>query len=411
MIEFMKKINVLKVPPRITWLEWTLISVFLIFPDDLFQITGIYKVESPTYVPYRWLNYSFSLLFLIPITIGGIQAIKNKRTAWILLLVAIFVRSCYFKFKQENNIFDYGEYEILLTILIACTLFEWLGNLLRKSKIKIDAFFWVFVVFHIITQFAQLALSLSRIEGRCNAINLDVETTGFLCGFAAIYLKTQKKYSTSVFLLCIAGLLLSGSRIALILTIGYLLLYEMSHIKKKTIIKSATVFIVQLGITAALVILLLFPRVFDAILNSNFLSAITRTMNFTKGTDLGSYDGRTMSLTAGMEIIKEHPWGIDAFFTNLQENTVAHNYPTFPHSTMLSYYIMLGPLILVPLYVYFIYKLVQKTKDKNQKSKRLALFEVSFIVLFWISTGAPIVNYKIIFVYILALELSLKIQN
>ena len=58
----MKKINVLKVPPRITWLEWTLISVFLIFPDDLFQITGIYKVESPTYVPYRWLNYSFSLL-------------------------------------------------------------------------------------------------------------------------------------------------------------------------------------------------------------------------------------------------------------------------------------------------------------------------------------------------------------
>lgn len=136
----MKKINVLKVPPRITWLEWTLISVFLIFPDDLFQITGIYKVESPTYVPYRWLNYSFSLLFLIPITIGGIQAIKNKRTAWILLLVAIFVRSCYFKFKQENNIFDYGEYEIILTILIACTLFEWLRILLHRSKIKLDAF-------------------------------------------------------------------------------------------------------------------------------------------------------------------------------------------------------------------------------------------------------------------------------
>lgn len=189
----MKKINVLKVPPRTTWFEWSLISIFLIFPDDLFQITGIYKVESPTYVPYRWLNYSFSLLFLIPVVIGGIQAIKSKRIAWLLLLVAILARSCVFKIEHKNNIFDYGEYEIILTIMIACSLFEWFRNLLNKSNIQLDAFFVVFVVFHIITQFAQFALSLSRIEGRCNAINLDVETTGFLCGFTAIYLKTQKK--------------------------------------------------------------------------------------------------------------------------------------------------------------------------------------------------------------------------
>lgn len=309
----MKKINVLKVPPRKTWLEWLLISTFLIFPDDLFQITGIYKVESPTYVPYRWLNYSFSLLFLIPVVIGGIQAIKSKRIAWLLLLVAILARSCVFKIENKNNIFDYGEYEIILTIMVACSLFEWFRNLLNKSNIRLDAFFVVFVVFHIITQFAQFALSLSRIEGRCNAINLDVETTGFLCGFTAIYLKTLKKYNTTVFLLCIAGLLLSGSRIALILTIGYLFFYELSQLKKKITIKNSTVIIMQMGVSAALVVVLLFPRVFDAILNSDFLSAITRTLNFTKGTDLGSYDGRTMSLMAGAEIVKEHPWGIDAF--------------------------------------------------------------------------------------------------
>ncbi|MFQ6990339.1 MAG: O-antigen ligase family protein [Faecalibacterium prausnitzii] len=407
----MKKINVLKVPPRKTWLEWLLISTFLIFPDDLFQITGIYKVESPTYVPYRWLNYSFSLLFLIPVVIGGIQAIKSKRIAWLLLLVAILARSCVFKIENKNNIFDYGEYEIILTIMVACSLFEWFRNLLNKSNIRLDAFFVVFVVFHIITQFAQFALSLSRIEGRCNAINLDVETTGFLCGFTAIYLKTLKKYNTTVFLLCIAGLLLSGSRIALILTIGYLFFYELSQLKKKITIKNSTVIIMQMGVSAALVVVLLFPRVFDAILNSDFLSAITRTLNFTKGTDLGSYDGRTMSLMAGAEIVKEHPWGIDAFFTNIQESTVAHGYPTFPHSTMVSYYIMLGPLILIPLCLHFVYQVRKAMYKNSRQGEMLLLFKISFIVLFWITTGAPIVNYKIIYVYILALVMSLEIQN
>lgn len=72
---------------------------------------------------------------------------------------------------------------------------------------------------------------------------------------------------------------------------------------------------------------------------------------------------------------------------------------------------MLGPLILIPLCLHFVYQVRKAMYKNSRQGEMLLLFKISFIVLFWITTGAPIVNYKIIYVYILALVMSLEIQN
>ena len=75
-----------------------------------------------------------------------------------------------------------------------------------------------------------------------------------------------------------------------------------------------------------------------------------KAMSFNSMESDSSVLGRSRSIGIGFKIIKEHPFGISGFFTNLQLETQKYGFPTFPHSTFLTYYILIGPIIAILIF-------------------------------------------------------------
>ena len=77
-------------------------------------------------------------------------------------------------------------------------------------------------------------------------------------------------------------------------------------------------------------------------------------------------------------------------------------YPTFPHSTLLSMYLLIGPIILV---VYFkLFSVLRKLKYVDVKYYLIAFYLVLSTILY----GSPIVNFKVVFMLLLATWLAIQ---
>ncbi len=386
---------------------WFLLMVFLIAPDDVFNLTGIYTAKSLSFIKYNWLDYSFSILYIIPLFLGTFYAIKRRKIGCYLFVLAVLLRSITFQINDLDNMFSYHEFEIPLTILVGFTLSIWCFEFVEKSAFDIEKFFEFFLVIHILSQLASAVLGQSGIIGRVNAINLDVESTGLLCGFSVVYFVINKRIEKRkvLILLSFIALMLSGSRIALIDTIVVLAFYFIFCRKSVDLNVNVITIIVFLIISEILIFLFVTNKdLLNDLFSSEMFSAINRILT-TGAADDTSKEGRLSSIIIGLKIIKEHPLGIDAFFSNIQMETVKYGFPTYPHSTLLCTYIMFGPFILIPTILAVINKARVMYIRVNKECKLGTISKLAFLVIFITITGQPIVNYKVIFIYILLFKL------
>lgn len=391
---------------------WLVMCIFWFLQDNFFALFSIYSAKSPSYVPYRWLDYHFSALFFVPIILGIICAFRNKRMWGFVLVLAIVIRSYIIsqtKYGETHNMFYVKEYEIVLTLLVGFCLYEWFRNTIsREDAFTWSRFFLYFVLIHVLSQFVAIAFSINKLVDRYNAINLDVETTGYLCGFAFIYFLTSAKtlrHRNLFLILFMLGGLLSGSRTALLLCVVTLIIYWILKPKRARVRVNAYLFIgILFAIIVFLVILLVKPDLIESFFSTR-LSALARFSDILKTRSDSSVEGRSQSIMSGFNIIQKNPWGGDAYFTQLQVWTNQEGYPTFPHSSVLVYYILLGPVILVPIAIYSIRNTVKRMKEKTSRPSLQIVMCLLYFYVFFIVTGAPIVNYKVVFIYLLVYEM------
>ena len=391
---------------------WLMLCVFWFLQDNFFALFSIYSAQSPSYVPYRWLDYHFSALFFIPIILGIICAYKNRRMWGFVLIAAILIRSYIIsqtRYGETHNMFYMKEYEIVLTLFVGICLYEWFRNVIsREYSFSWSRFFLYFVLIHVMSQIAAVAFSINKLVDRYNAINLDVETTGYICGFAFIYFltsaKTLKHRNLLLFIFMLGGLL-SGSRTALLLSVVTLIIYWILKPKKAHIMVNFYLLIsILIAIIVFLVVLLVKPGLIESFFSTR-LSALARFSDILKTRSDSSVEGRSQSIMAGFNIIQKNPWGGDAYFTQLQVWTNQEGYPTFPHSSVLVYYILLGPVILVPMVIYSVRNTVKRLKAKAYRPSLQIVMCLLYFYVFFIVTGAPIVNYKVVFIYLLVYEM------
>lgn len=387
--------------------------ILLILTDDIYSIGTLYQNSTPDYISYHWLDYYFGILSLL-IAIWGfwIICITRNKVVWIVAAL-LGIREIGFYFFEKNNCIDQNAYEIYISLFLGFSMvfIASRANTILKEK---ECFFLRAAFLNIFLVYISVAMNLNKIGHRYNAPNMDVEATGTLCGMVFVFclFNNQIRYKIIYSLLAFVGLILSGSRINLIITIFIVTVgIVIVGAKKKRInryfLKIATeVFLISIII---LLLIILLSWLFDVNIISFDTFNITERMidafNFGKMRSDSSVQGRIRSLLVGFKIINEHPLGISGYVTNLQIETRKYGFDTFPHSTFLTYYILLGPIVI--LLVIWMVKLLLKMYNVNLPYFLLVLY----LFIFWNLSGGPIVSYKPVFFCFFCIKMAMDKLN
>ena len=386
--------------PLVFWSVFFLFFLVSVMPDDIFTVTSIYHSGTPISIDYVWLDYHFSFLF-IPFALAFFFS-KSKNMRWAkLLLLLIILRSFVYLSLGKDSILSDGTFELILTIIVGCGYFLCIVKLNKylNDEEKFNLF-ELFCFVQLLTQIVGAVFNFSGFSNRYNAVNLDVEGTGFLyCFYLLVLLIRKTKYSNFKFTVFFLGLILTGSRTALILFfifLVFILLSSNHNFMKLTKIKPLTLFIL-LFIALTLILMIFFASNFDVL--STYFSGIDRFLDILNGTDT-SGDGRLRSIEAGFDILKKNYDGLDFGFIFLQKAVRFLGYPTFPHSYFLIYRILSGPIIFW-LFMILTLKDIYSSFRKRNLSIALSLFFFCWLLI----TGSPLVNFKMVMIFIWSFDI------
>lgn len=380
---------------RVNTVYKLLIFIVLIVPDDVFTLFAIYTNRTPSFIAYRWLNYSYNIVLLAILVLGIILSLyHNEKRLWILSALIIFREIVFWLFSENSCIAD-GSYEIYLTLFTGIALAK-LAEYACEDYDELNRFFWTVIIANVMTVFLAVLLKAGY-ANRYNAINMDVGSTGTICSITVIYCLFNEKIKnrTLIALLSVVALFLSGSRVNLLLTVimlavGFLIrIFQHGAINKRVAISFiALMFFGFIGL------IYYDANSFGTVSGSNVsIARMIASFSLDGMRQDSSVLGRTTSIGVGIDIIKNNPFGISGYFTNLQVQTVQRGFPTFPHSSLIDYYIFLGPIFI--LFIISVVKMLKRLFRSNYPHFMVLLYMFVFITL----SGGPIVNFKIIFIY------------
>lgn len=205
-----------------------ILLIILILPSAVFSLGSVYESLTPANISYDWLNYQFGILQVFICFVGAIEIICQKQLIFLLILAIELVREVIFYFIYDNSIFSDSAYEMYLTILVGYSLFLIVKRYMLNFQMM-DKFYGIFLITNMLSIYINVALggrgttasseAVAGLAGRYHASNLDVGGTGALCLLCSLYLyfsNIDNKYRYPLILLSLIGLILSGSRFALV---------------------------------------------------------------------------------------------------------------------------------------------------------------------------------------------------
>lgn len=386
--------------------------ILLLLPYDCYRVLALYSSETPSYIHYNWLDYSFNVLHLIILVCGFMLSVLYRNKMIFGIISFMLLREILFLLLGFNSCFENSAYEIYLTLFVGFAFWKLVEHNCQSVD-ELDHFLWKAIFLNILTVFVAPLVGKGIVSGaisRFNAVNMDVGSTGTICALLVIFCCFNKKVAHQSLIagIAIVVLFLSGSRINLLLLFmmlftGALICARIDHkISRKW-------FYLLTGITiiGAVVITYVVLMTSNSLLSTD--SGIGRMFSSFSPDKMEGDDsviGRATSILAGFDIIYNNPFGISGFFINLQNETIQRGFPTFPHSLMLDYYIFLGPIILLAVARVLI--CLKRLYSSNQIAQFLAL---GYLGLFVTLSGSPIINFKIIFFYVALVKISMLKEN
>lgn len=373
----------------------------LVMPDDFFGLITLYADKTPEQIAYKWLDFRFGIVSVLLLLFGIFMRSSQKKKELILIIVLI-AREFLFYTMGKSNCFSENAYEIYLVIILAFCVVNIICSINTTLEER-QQFMWRAVFLNIIIVYLSYLLHMNGIENRCNAPNMDVEATGVICGLATIFCLFSGKVNHQYLLTLVAigGLILSGSRVNLLI-VGFIILLGSFRIvlNRKTFDRG---FLVNIIFVCYIVIFALIglgtaASIFNIEIpfaNSDMIKRMVDAVSLNSIESDSSVLGRSRSINIGFKIIRNHPFGISGFFTNLQLETQKYGFPTFPHSTFLTYYILLGPII-IALIVW-----MSGLISKAFRLDNATFLGMLYLFIFFCISGGPIASFKPIFFYML----------
>ena len=380
----------------------------LILPDDAFSRFAIYESTTPSYIRYKWLNYCFNVLQLLIVLFGIYVAFTLRKKGFAIVAFLMATREVFLLLLTNNSIFTSNRYEMYLTLSVGYCLLLCAEGFIGNEQDLNRLFEW-FLVTNILSIYINVIMGGGSgiLEGRYHASNLDVGGTGTLCVICCIYYLFSHKRTfvkILIILLSLIGLFLSGSRANLLFLILFFACYYIAITLKRIRVDE---YVDRRRLLNRLIagILIIVTLIIILILNRNQIIHIFEESRFFSmfSSSWGQDDsvlGRSASLRAGLDVLSQYPCGISGFFINLQQNMVLRGYPTFPHSTLLASYLLYGPIVF-GVYAAWIITIRKINDVGNSYTWILLYFIISTIVY-----GGPLVNFKIIFMLMMATYLA-----
>jgi hypothetical protein len=389
----------------------------LILPSAVFSLGSIYESLTPATISYDWLNYKFGVLQLIICLFGAVEIICQKQRIFLIIFFIEFLREILFYFAYDNSLFNESAYEMYLTVFVGYSLFLIVRRYMNDFRMM-DKFYGLFLITNMLTIYINVAMggrgttstdaSMGAIAGRYHASNLDVGGTGTLCLLCIIYLyfsHIKNIYRYPLLILSFLGLILCGSRTAMLFAVVLLFYYIIKYLYHtvkfhKTRINESHIYQMFFLLVALGVFCIWGYENSDFISDHINFERFQALLTLSAFSSDGSVLGRFASIQAGLDILFNNPLGISGYFINLQTEMAVRGFPTFPHSSLLSGYLLYGPIILL-VYIVWGHFLNQNYSYDNKY-----FWMILYYIFSTITAGGPIVNFKIIFVMIIVSVLA-----
>lgn len=394
-------------------LKWPIIILaftILFMPNAIRFVSILYSIDAEQYVSenlwtnqHAWLHYSFSYLEVISVLIAIFFRLESKHIN-IRPIVAIIIGINTIRLLASmTSMFQFKDYSLVLSLLsgYGCYL------LLTSSKVanfKIEDLLDSVIILNTITQFLFI-LTGRQMEygGRYGALGSDVGSVGLMCSQYLVYFifcRNSTRRSLFVLACCLISLILSGSRSNLLFAVAFILIFAFRlHDSLKA--NSQTAKAIGIFTLVAIIVLPIVSSLFADSVFSTVIDRMTGILTAATAEDKGYFEsdgsmvGRLLSFHAGLATLADYPLGLSASTIDLQMETIRHGYVSFPHSTMLSYY-LLWSVATVVIYFYIVKWMIYAIR----KGKRVWIFLLFFIITS-IIYGGPTVNAKNYFWYLL----------
>lgn len=386
-----------------------LVILFLmIMPDDFFSFLPIYQISTPSYIAYKLIDYKFGIVQVLILIAGLISLFLKKNKTIPLLLIYYLLRETIFFFFGKECAWKAHSFEMILTLIVGITLAYLVSN--HSYGNEIEDFFYHFICLNEISIYVNILMGNGGLGVSCrfHASNLDVGATGTLSVIGFLWLwnnKNNYRNKNLVMILCVLGLIFSGSRIDYLLFALFFVLILINHSMNgnanREKIKRTFYRLLILAFFLAFAFLIFRSRI-TAFFNSARVQAL-----FAMSTTISdsSFTGRLHSINKGLIILQNHPLGISCSMVGLQVEMNRVGYPTFPHSTLLSSYLLYGPIILI-LYVYAVYHCI---KYHGYQSTYYWVF--IYLLVETIISGGPMNNFKIVFIFAMIFIMAKREEN
>ena len=389
-------------------IERLILYLLFVLTDDFYGFGTIYSNKTPSTIDYQWLDYRFGIFSFIIILFGAITAFIRKDKLILPVIFLFVIREFVFFVTTSNNCISEGSYEIYLSLIFAFLMISIVLNANQTMEEK-ELFILRAIFLNILIVYISLAMNLNKIPNRYNAPNMDVEATGAMCGIAFLFclFNNRLKYKFLLSIFAFGGIVLSGSRtswiIAMIIAVIGILLMIVRNEKINPYVLNTIAIIITLIIilsSVAIILIAIFNINIRIINESEIIARMVDTLDSSNMKNDSSFQGRMLSISIGFKIIEKNIFGISGYVTNLQIETQKYGFDTFPHSTLLVYYILLGPIV-IALIFWMIY-----TIQRAYKKKLVYFLTTLYTFAFLCATGAPIVSFKPIFFYLFIFMLA-----
>ncbi|WP_066309693.1 hypothetical protein [Bacillus sp. FJAT-29814] len=386
----------------------------IIIPNDLYKLTSIYSFEKTSFIHYYLYSFHVSFLYF-PVIIAGITSIFYKKIRYFYLLVLfflmVFIKDIFLAGLYYHNPTMFFSWELYFQVGMSLCFFYFVFSYDNKEN---DKLWFVFSLITILgVYFAKLTgmgTGLYEFQNRYTAPNLNHGETSYIISIFVVYLLYNRdfKYKFVFILFAMGAIALTGSRKDLLYIFFFLILLVIK--KNKVIIKKLMqlspikIYSIVLGFMIVVPVVVYkiststqFERIkepFYYLFKGRFLDYI-----FTDSSGLGRLD----SFSAAIEILMNYPLGLYFSFYNSQMQMQLEGYPTFAHSTLLFYTVILGVLI-VPVLLFILYLIVNLIRYKS--NFRYPLY---YFIFYNLISGGALLNYKLLLLNIFLLGYSLQI--
>lgn len=396
------------------------VIVTLFMPNFIMNYTTIYSINAEKHIAIDayvrgnpWLYYSFSFLEIFALLYGIIHKPQKGnidiRPMVGLIIIFNIVRMIF----GLSSIFYFGDYSLILSLLVGFGCYQMVIN--RPINMDLESVLDFIIIVNAFTQVLFIITGrMNEYGGRYPALGSNVGEVGTICfTYLIYYIFAREKNNNSIipFLCCIFSFVVSGSRSNILFAALFIVVFFFQYRKGMALSSSKRKAMKVLLIGLIIIVPVLVYM--DIGTNDAIGTVVNRISGFfvgILGQNRGSYlqsdqsfVQRLASFAAGWNIIKENPLGISASTIDLQMCTQANGYYTFPHSSLISYYLLWG-LVGLAVYAWIIKTMIVGIKRKKSAWVILACLSIVFVIY-----GGPIINSKTYFWYIVLFAFCKKV--